>query len=117
MVAPGSVTARATQRDPQTAGPLLGDHDRVELAASDVLRAGAALTNAVANTLEELGVFLDQILGTQRTAGLLVGQAAEDHVTGGRTVLVQAPQQRRDHHRDPTLHVERSSTPHPAIHD
>src|SRR5262249_61022161 len=75
-VAPRGVTARPALRDPQTAGPLLGHHDRVELAAPDVLGAGAAFTNAVANALEELGVLLDQVLGAQGTACLLVGQAA-----------------------------------------
>ncbi len=105
------------QCHPRPADLLLGDHDRVEAPPADVEREAAELADRVANAVEQLGVLAHDELGPKRTAGLLVGEQAQDHVAGRLQAARLGTHERGEHHRDTALHVERATTPQVAVGD
>ena len=107
---------RPAQRDLHLAAALFGDHDRVEAAAAQVERHAAGLTDRVPDSVEQLGVGLNQPPGAEDPSRLLVRQRRQDDVTG-RSASCLGPDQGGHHHRDASLHVESPAAPQVPVDD
>jgi len=104
------------ERDEDLAPALLGNHDRVEAPAAEVLHHASRLADAVLDAREELGVILDEPLRALVPTRLLVGQHREHEVARRPAVRVRL-QDCADHHRDAAFHVEGAATPQVAADD
>ncbi len=106
--APGQPRARP-------ADLLLGHHDRIEALAGDVHREGAELADREAHALEQIGVLAHEELGPVVAARLLVDEHAQDQIARRSHLAGGCAHERREHHRDAALHVERAAPPHVAV--
>jgi hypothetical protein len=75
----------------------------------------AELAERVPDIVEEVGVLLDEELGAEVAAGLLIRQHREHDVTRQLCAVGSGTEECRHHHRHAALHVERASSPDPAV--
>ena len=110
------MAARAAQGGEHLAPALLGDHDRVEAPAAQVLHHASRLADAVLDPGEQLGMLVDQEFRALVASRLLVRQHREHEVARSPTASLRL-QECADHHRDASFHVESAATPQVAVDD
>jgi len=111
-----AMTARAAQGGEDLTPALLGDHDRVEAPASQVLHHAAGLADAVLDTSEKFGVLVDEELRALVASRLFVREDRETRSPGAPPLRLRL-QHGVDHHRHATLHIQRAPAPQVAVDD
>ena len=98
---------------------LLGDLDRIEGAPEEVERERPDLAEHVLCT-HFVGVLVAEEHAAELAAGLLVGDAGEDHVARELLAVLRVAREHRHDaraHRGHVLHVDRAAAPHVAVVD
>src|SRR5712691_1800705 len=90
---------------PRDADPLRGNHQRIPAPPTEVPGESTALTQRMANAVEELRPFRSEPSGTLEPPGLLIADKGDHDVSGRRATLSHKSQSRRHHHRDAAFYV------------